>query len=77
MLQQRLLANYLLELRGFSSTSDSQNMATAAFVRSMFADEFPNDFLQALIDTAVSLPDGTEVIKQVLEGKQYRRRFGV
>lgn len=65
LFQQRLLANYLLELRGFSATSDFQDVVVAALVRALFMDELPGNFLQFLIDTALSLPNGVQVVKQV------------
>lgn len=69
MLQKRLLCNYLLELRGFSATADSQDMVIAAFLRSMFLNELPVGFLQKLIDNATSLPNSDSAIKQVYKQK--------
>jgi hypothetical protein len=65
LFRSRLLSSYLLELRGFSATSDLQETVVAAFVRSMFASELPVNFLQFLIETAMELPNSELVITEV------------
>jgi hypothetical protein len=65
LFRHRLLANYLLELRGFSAMSDFQDVVVAAFVRSLFVDEQPGNFTHFLIDTALQLPNGVQVLGEV------------
>ncbi|KAI6184022.1 U-box domain-containing protein [Aphelenchoides bicaudatus] len=73
--QKRLLANYLMELRGFSAASDFQDAVVAAFVRVLYLSEFPANFLQLLIDTAITLPNGNQVVKEAFDPVLTRIRY--